>query len=67
MIYFDCDYLEGAHPRILQLMQDTNMVQTSGYGEDAYCEKARDLIKKAPQYPRPCDKPRRPRNTPHHS
>lgn len=51
MIYFDCDYLEGAHPRILQLMQDTNMVQTSGYGEDAYCEKARDLIKEACQLP----------------
>ena len=51
MIYFDCDYLEGAHPRILQLMQDTNMVQTSGYGEDAYCEKARELIKEACQSP----------------
>lgn len=51
MIYFDCDYLEGAHPRILQLMQDTNMVQTSGYGEDAYCEKARELIKEACQLP----------------
>lgn len=51
MIYFDCDYLEGAHPRIIQLMQDTNMVQTSGYGEDAYCEKARELIKEACQSP----------------
>lgn len=51
MIYFDCDYLEGAHPHILQLMQETNMVQTSGYGEDAYCEKARELIKEACQAP----------------
>ena len=51
MIYFDCDYLEGAHPHILELMQETNMVQTSGYGEDAYCEKARELIKEACQAP----------------
>lgn len=51
MIYFDSDYLEGAHPHILELMQETNMVQTSGYGEDAYCEKARELIKEACQAP----------------
>ena len=51
MIYFDCDYLEGAHPHILELMQETNMVQTSGYGEDSYCEKARELIKEACQAP----------------
>ncbi|MBR2037199.1 MAG: low specificity L-threonine aldolase [Lachnospiraceae bacterium] len=51
MIYFDSDYLEGAHPHILELMQETNMVQTCGYGEDAYCEKARELIKEACQAP----------------
>lgn len=49
MIYFNSDYLEGAHPEIMQLMQDTNMEQTVGYGEDAYCEKARELIRKACQ------------------
>ena len=32
MIRFNCDYQEGAHPRILQKMLDTNMVQTIGYG-----------------------------------
>ena len=51
MIYLNSDYLEGAHPHILKLMQETNMVQTGGYGEDAYCEKARDLIKKACEAP----------------
>lgn len=51
MIYFNSDYLEGAHPRIMELMQETNMVQTGGYGEDEYCERARELIKKACQAP----------------
>ena len=51
MIYFNSDYLEGAHPRVMELLQETNMVQTGGYGEDAYCEKARELIRKACQAP----------------
>ncbi len=45
MIRFNCDYLEGAHPRILQALMDTNMVQTAGYGEDEYCQAARETIK----------------------
>lgn len=45
MIRFNCDYLEGAHPRILQALVDSNMVQTCGYGEDEYCEEARKKIK----------------------
>ena len=51
MIYFNSDYLEGAHPHIMELMQQTNMVQTTGYGEDEYCERARELIKEACQTP----------------
>ena len=47
MIRFDCDYLEGAHPRILEKLYETNMEQTVGYGCDPYCEKAAELIKKA--------------------
>lgn len=47
MIRFDCDYTEGAHPRILQALSDTNFEQTCGYGEDAHCDNARALIKKA--------------------
>ena len=40
MIRFNCDYLEGAHPKILEKMMETNFVQTPGYGEDEYCERA---------------------------
>ena len=45
MIRFNSDYLEGAHPRIMQRLMETNMVQTPGYGEDAYCEEARNTIR----------------------
>lgn len=45
MIRFECDYLEGAHPRILELLGETNFVQTPGYGKDVYCEKAISIIK----------------------
>ncbi len=46
MIRFDCDYLEGAHPRILDALVKTNFEQTPGYAVDHYCEEARALIKK---------------------
>jgi threonine aldolase len=39
------DYSEGAHPDILKALSETNMVQLTAYGEDAYSEKARDLIR----------------------
>lgn len=44
MIKFDCDYLEGCHPAIIDLLVKTNMNQTDGYGCDKYCEKAARLI-----------------------
>lgn len=47
MIQFQCDYNEGAHERIMRRLLETNMEQTVGYGEDAYCEEARRLIKEA--------------------
>lgn len=47
MIHFECDYTEGAIPEILDLLEKTNMEQTTGYGEDPYCEKAKNLIKEA--------------------
>jgi len=47
MIMFNCDYNEGAHPKIIELLEKTNFEQTPGYGEDHYCEKARNLIRKA--------------------
>ena len=46
-IHFQCDYTEGAHPAILERLVTTNMEQTVGYGEDAYCDAARDKIRQA--------------------
>lgn len=45
MIRFQCDYSEGAHPSILKKLTETNLEQTSGYGEDPYCSKAAALIR----------------------
>lgn len=42
---FKNDYSEGAHPRILQRLIDTNLVQTVGYGGDEYCNEAIQRIK----------------------
>ncbi len=47
MIRFDCDYLEGAHPAILQRLMETNLDQTIGYGEDPYCQAAAEKIRTA--------------------
>lgn len=46
MILFNCDYTEGAHPRILEKLMETNLEQTVGYGEDGYCDQAREAIRK---------------------
>ena len=51
MILFNCDYLEGAHPRVMQRLLETNLEQCPGYSEDHYCDQARELIKKL------CDAP----------
>lgn len=46
MIRFECDYNEGAHPKILEKLLLTNEEQTAGYGLDAHCENARGMIQK---------------------
>jgi len=46
-IMFQCDYTEGAHPKIMERLAETNLVQTVGYGEDPYCMAAAEKIKKA--------------------
>lgn len=51
-MYFNCDYTEGAHPKIMEKMLETNLEQTPGYGADTYCEQARELILQA------CDAPK---------
>lgn len=47
MIYFQSDYVEGCHPKILEKMAETNLEQTPGYGNDDYCADAREKIRKA--------------------
>ncbi len=46
MIRFNNDYSEGAHPKILEKLIQTNDEQTAGYGEDEYCHQAAGLIRK---------------------
>lgn len=46
MISFTNDYSEGAHPRVLELLIQSNLEQNSGYGEDIHSARAKDYIKK---------------------
>ena len=34
MIYFDTDYMAGAHPLVMQRLAETNLEMTPGYGTD---------------------------------
>ncbi|KJR49038.1 Low-specificity L-threonine aldolase [Desulfosporosinus sp. I2] len=45
MYSFKNDYSEGAHPRILEALIESNFKQDEGYGEDCYTRKAVDLLK----------------------
>ena len=47
MLRFECDYGEGAHPKILERLLETNLEQTPGYGKDEHCERAKTLIRQA--------------------
>jgi threonine aldolase len=51
MLYFINDYMEGAHPLILDALQKTNMEKTAGYGSDVYTERAQQKIRTACQCP----------------
>lgn len=46
MIRFDCDYLEGAHPKILKRLVESNFEQTPGYSNDEYTKYASAAIKR---------------------
>lgn len=39
------DYSEGAHPRILESLVDSNFIQQAGYSEDDYSIRAKELLK----------------------
>ena len=47
MLYFESDYVAGAHPKVLERLVETNFESLSGYGEDIYCKSACEKIKKA--------------------
>lgn len=44
MIYFDSDYMVGAHPRVMERLVETNMLHTVGYGHDEFSAEARQKI-----------------------
>ena len=44
MLYFMSDYTEGAHPKILERLAETNLVSMPGYGDDALCRSAKEKI-----------------------
>ena len=44
---FASDYLEGAHPLILEQLLEANLEKNPGYSSDKYCEAAKNKIRKA--------------------
>lgn len=51
MLSFENDYTEGAHPQILEKFMETNMEKLSGYGNDYYCQSAKEKIRRVCQCP----------------
>jgi threonine aldolase len=47
MLHFECDYTQGAHQKIMERLMETNMEMLPGYGNDCYCESAKEKIIKA--------------------
>ena len=47
MLSFVNDYSEGAHPKLLERLTETNFEQLAGYGSDPYCERAKEKIRTA--------------------
>ena len=44
-LFFASDYMEGAHPLILQRLMETNLLHTAGYGTDDFSESARANVR----------------------
>lgn len=44
MIYFDNDYMVGAHPDVMKRLNETNGLHTVGYGRDEFTKTAEQLI-----------------------
>ena len=44
MIYFDSDYMVGAHPEVLERLVETNALHTVGYGFDEFTAEAKRRV-----------------------
>lgn len=44
MIYLNSDYTAGAHPEVMKLLNETNLLHTPGYGDDEFTRRARSMI-----------------------
>lgn len=46
-LHFTSDYMEGAHPALMDALMKTNALSTQGYGDDAFTHNASSKILKA--------------------
>ena len=46
-LHFTSDYMEGAHPQVLEALIRTNTLSTQGYGQDEFCRSAEKHILEA--------------------
>ena len=51
MVSFECDYNNGAHPKVLENLVKHNDAKPTPYGFDEFCERAKDRIREACQLP----------------
>ena len=45
MVSFECDYNNGAHPKVMARLMATNEERTLCYGDDKFCDSAKEKIK----------------------
>ena len=45
-LMFSSDYMEGAHPKIIEKLVSINFDKNAGYGTDGYCQSAKERIRK---------------------
>lgn len=45
MIFLRSDYSQGAHPKVMEALERTNLEHTDGYGLDPHCERAAEMIR----------------------
>lgn len=51
MLFFQSDYTEGAHEKVLEALSRTNFEPLGGYGTDPYTERAKERIRLAADAP----------------